>query len=76
MKWMARIVGVVALSAVLSLIAGAATAETVKVGVIAPFSGGFARWGEQFQQAQRRFVQLLQARWGNVPPRLAGAHLS
>lgn len=30
---------------------GAAVAETVKVGVIAPFSGGFARWGEQFQQA-------------------------
>ena len=29
----------------------AASAETVKVGVIAPFSGPFARWGEQFQQA-------------------------
>ena len=28
-----------------------ASAETVKVGVIAPFSGPFARWGEQFQQA-------------------------
>lgn len=30
---------------------GAASAETVKVGVIATFSGPFARWGEQFQQA-------------------------
>jgi branched-chain amino acid transport system substrate-binding protein len=28
-----------------------ASAETVKVGVIATFSGPFARWGEQFQQA-------------------------
>ena len=26
-------------------------AETVKVGVIGVFSGGFARWGEQFKQA-------------------------
>ena len=30
---------------------GAAAAETVKVGVLGVFSGGFARWGEQFQQA-------------------------
>jgi branched-chain amino acid transport system substrate-binding protein len=29
----------------------AAQAETVKIGVIGVFSGGFARWGEQFTQA-------------------------
>ncbi len=40
--------------AVLALVCGsmpAAVAETVKVGVIGVFSGGFARWGEQFKQA-------------------------
>lgn len=31
--------------------ATAAPVDTVKVGVIATFSGPFARWGEQFQQA-------------------------
>jgi branched-chain amino acid transport system substrate-binding protein len=31
--------------------AGGAHAATVKVGVIAPFSGGFAIWGQQFQEA-------------------------
>jgi len=31
--------------------AAGASAETVKVGVIGTFSGPFARWGEQFQQA-------------------------
>ncbi|HWM45277.1 MAG TPA: ABC transporter substrate-binding protein [Xanthobacteraceae bacterium] len=29
----------------------AAQADTVKVGVVGPFSGPFARWGTQFQQA-------------------------
>src|SRR5262249_17062489 len=33
---------------VMSAMAGA---ETVKVGVIGTFSGGYARWGEQFKQA-------------------------
>jgi branched-chain amino acid transport system substrate-binding protein len=37
-------------AAVLAL-TGAAQAETVKIGVIGVFSGGFARWGTQFQQA-------------------------
>jgi len=32
-------------------LSGAAAAETVKVGVIGVFSGGFARWGDQFKQA-------------------------
>ena len=35
----------------MAVTAAPASAETVKVGVIAPFSGPFARWGEQFQQA-------------------------
>ena len=30
---------------------GMAAADIVKVGVIGVFSGGFARWGEQFKQA-------------------------
>ena len=45
-----RMIGLCASVALLAL-TGAAAAETVKVGVVAPFSGGFARWGEQFQQA-------------------------
>jgi branched-chain amino acid transport system substrate-binding protein len=36
---------------VLLAMTGSAAAETVKVGVIVPFSGAFARWGAQFQQA-------------------------
>lgn len=36
---------------VLLAFTGVAAAETVKIGLIAPFSGGFARWGEQFQQS-------------------------
>src|SRR5262245_58049161 len=36
---------------VLLILSGAACAETVKVGVIGTFSGGYARWGEQFKQA-------------------------
>jgi branched-chain amino acid transport system substrate-binding protein len=45
-----RLIGLYAASALLAL-TGAAAAETVKVGVLGVFSGGFARWGEQFQQA-------------------------
>jgi branched-chain amino acid transport system substrate-binding protein len=30
---------------------GTVSAETVKIGVIGTFSGGYARWGEQFKQA-------------------------
>lgn len=43
-------IGLCAVGALFAL-TGAAAAETVKVGVVAPFSGAFARWGEQFQQA-------------------------
>lgn len=45
-------------AAAVSLAAPVAGAETVKVGLIAPFSGGFAIWGEQFQQAVEAFQQV------------------
>jgi branched-chain amino acid transport system substrate-binding protein len=51
---MARFLGFLAGSVGLVL-ATAAQAETVKVGLIAPFSGGFAIWGEQFQRAVEAF---------------------
>ena len=35
----------------LLLAAGTASADTVKVGIVGTFSGPFARWGQQFQQA-------------------------
>jgi branched-chain amino acid transport system substrate-binding protein len=35
----------------LLILSGTAFADTVKVGVIGTFSGGYARWGEQFKQA-------------------------
>ena len=41
---------------------GLAVAETVKVGVIGVFSGGFARWGEQFKQA----IEVFQKHHGKV----------
>ena len=47
MKWF---VGA-ATAAALSLAAGAASADTVKVGLIASYTGAFATWGTQFQQA-------------------------
>lgn len=37
---------------------GAAAAETVKVGLIGVFSGGFAIWGEQFQRAVQAFQKV------------------
>jgi len=40
-----------AVAAALSLAAGPVAAETVKVGLIADFTGAFAVWGSQFQQA-------------------------
>jgi branched-chain amino acid transport system substrate-binding protein len=47
MKW----VHGAAAALLLSLSAGAAFADTVKVGLIADFTGAFATWGTQFQQA-------------------------
>jgi branched-chain amino acid transport system substrate-binding protein len=35
-----------------------AAQQTVKVGLIAPFSGGFAIWGEQFQRAVQAFQKV------------------
>jgi len=45
-----RLIGL-SVAGVLLAMTGAAAAETVKVGVLGVFSGGFARWGAQFQQA-------------------------
>ena len=50
---------VLGLSAAL-MIGGAAGAETIKVGVIAPFSGPFAQYGTQYQQA----IEVYQAQHG------------
>jgi branched-chain amino acid transport system substrate-binding protein len=47
-KW---VLGLCALALACSIAGGVAAADSVKVGVIAPFSGAFARWGEQFRQA-------------------------
>jgi branched-chain amino acid transport system substrate-binding protein len=47
MKW---VLGA-ATAAVLSLSSGAGLADTVKVGLIASYTGAFATWGTQFQQA-------------------------
>ena len=41
-------------------LSGGALADTVRVGVIAPFSGPFAIWGKQFQQA----IEVYQAQHG------------
>ena len=46
-----RTAGALCAGLALFLTAGIATAETVKVGVVGTFSGPFARWGQQFQQA-------------------------
>lgn len=50
-----------ATAAVLSLSAGTASADVVKIGLIADFTGAFATWGTQFQQA----IQAYQAVNGN-----------
>lgn len=49
-----------ALAAGAAMIAGAsaAQAQTVKVGLIAPFSGPFAVWGTQFKQAVEAFQKV------------------
>ena len=47
MKWFIS----AAVAAIISLSVGTASADTVKVGLIADFTGAFATWGSQFQQA-------------------------
>jgi len=54
---MKRIVSALAFAAMLALPAGA-MADSVKVGLIAPFSGGFAIWGQQFQQSIEAFQKV------------------
>jgi branched-chain amino acid transport system substrate-binding protein len=54
---MRRFVSALAFAAMLAAPAGA-FADTVKVGLIAPFSGGFAIWGQQFQQAVQAFQKV------------------
>ncbi len=43
-------------AAISTMAAGAALGETIKVGVIAPFSGPFAIYGKQFQEAIETYV--------------------
>src|SRR5688572_22196295 len=50
-----------ATAALLSLPAGTASADVVKIGLIADFTGAFANWGQQFQQA----IQAYQTINGN-----------
>ena len=40
------------------LVATAASAQTVKIGLLAPFSGPFAIWGSQFKQAVEAFQKV------------------
>jgi branched-chain amino acid transport system substrate-binding protein len=58
MKWFAS----AATAAALSLSVTAASADTFKVGLIADFTGAFATWGTQFQQA----VEAYQAAHGKT----------
>ncbi len=46
-----RTAGAICASLALLMTVGLAAADTVKVGVVGTFSGPFARWGQQFQQA-------------------------
>ena len=57
MKWLVS----AATAAVLTFSAGSANADTVKVGLIADFTGAFATWGPQFQHA----IEAYQALHGN-----------
>ena len=51
-----------AAAAMLSISAGMASADTVKIGLIADYTGAFATWGNQFQQA----VEAYQAVHGKT----------
>jgi len=58
---MQRLLGLV-VGAMLLLWNGAASADVVKVGLIASYTGAFATWGTQFQQA----VEAYQASHGKT----------
>jgi branched-chain amino acid transport system substrate-binding protein len=48
----------IAAAAMLWLAAGTARADTIKIGLIADFTGAFATWGPQFQQAIEAFQSV------------------
>ena len=52
------LLGLGAACALLALTGAASAQQTVKVGLIALFSGGFAIWGEQFQRAVQAFQKV------------------
>lgn len=53
---MKRIFSAALAAALTSAVPFAALADTIKVGVIAPFSGPFAIYGKQYQQAIETYV--------------------
>ncbi|WP_340160983.1 ABC transporter substrate-binding protein [uncultured Hoeflea sp.] len=53
---MKQIFSVALVAAITSAVPGVALADTIKVGVIAPFSGPFAIYGKQYQQAIETYV--------------------
>lgn len=57
-----RLLKGVVTAAALSLSAGVASADVVKIGLIADFTGAFATWGTQFQQA----IEAYQATYGKT----------
>lgn len=54
LKFSKTIIGAAGLA--LALGVGQAAAETIKVGIIAPLSGPFAEWGDQFQDGINTYV--------------------
>jgi branched-chain amino acid transport system substrate-binding protein len=52
-NWLARLCA--AAGALLAVTSAASAADVVKVGLIADFTGAFANWGSQFQQAVEAF---------------------
>ena len=71
MKWFTS----AAAAALLSLSAGVASAaDVVKVGLIADYTGAFAMWGTQFQQAIEAAVRYHRVSYeSNEPARMVEA---
>ncbi|SFA80725.1 amino acid/amide ABC transporter substrate-binding protein, HAAT family [Poseidonocella pacifica] len=53
---MNRFISAALLAAISTAVSGAAFGDTIKVGVIAPFSGPFAIYGKQYQEAIETYV--------------------
>lgn len=53
---MKRFISAALAAAIGTAVSGAASADTIKVGVIAPFSGPFAIYGKQYQEAIETYV--------------------